>query len=397
MICAVLPLHMSRHLGNSRYTDDYSDGVLYCDELLSQGETHEHVLEQCRETIDSSDLLDAIYHFLCLVEEAMEAESAQRKAETRKTLSVLIQAGLQIALEAVRVVRWSKHAKTVGVKIHDLIIRQNGMSNVYAWQCLQESTDSPTSPDAPPTCQGSFNFKSLSKPSPSSYEVYTIDSETLNQMYQKFRPSPPFAIAVQAINIGEQACTVAIDLAQICGDSVSVSKIEECRRYFSRTVLLKPIILNSNSIKVVQDTRHINEVWHYLKEKRGYSKERLDHLRKWTLYTWDSIFDDTFKICAFVLLNHNVMNPYVVPDAKICDDFQHPVVQIEIMEVRASYRRCGIGGFMVDFIKKQAQKNGYQVLIISEDESKATWGFWKTKGFKKSIYQDGWYEVELCL
>ena len=365
-------------------------------------------LDRLQTTLDPNHLLDAVHGFLETVKRVKEARDASSLTEAK----LMIECGLirdltEIALQAARVVKWTHLADKLCNQLREIRDRQSAVEFVYLNYLRQQEREGLMQDITDPPKTGDWELEKLSSFNPQIYRLFLNNLNNLIVLYETFKVRPYILIATQAIAIGKQACALGNMLYILLEDYRKADTMRLSCLYFTHTVLLSVILKHfENLVFRVHSTHEIREhVWEHLLNQ-GYKASDLQHFRKYALLVVEDIFpgNDGTDICAYALLNHDIMDPFPSPDPDgtprslmDCEeDFKYPFVVIQQLVVRPSYRRCGIGGAFVRYIAKMAKINGYTVVSVEESEQMlATRDFWNVLKFKPSPYCQGWYEREL--
>jgi GNAT superfamily N-acetyltransferase len=365
-------------------------------------------LDRLQTSLDPNALLDAVHECLETMKRVKEARGATSLPEAK----LLIECGLirdltEIALQAARVVKWTPLADKLCDQLREIRDRQSAVEFVYLngirkqkrIRLMQDITDPPKT--------GDWELEKLSSFNPQIYRLFLNNLNNLIVLFETFKVRPFILIATQAIAIGKQACALGNMLYILLEEYKSADAMRLNCFYFTHTILLSAMLKDFDDLVFrVHSTHEIRgRVWEYL-SNHGYKERDLQHLSKYALLVVEDIFpgNDGNDICAYALLNHDIMYPFPSPDPDgtprslmDCEeDFKYPFVVIEKLVVRPSYRHCGIGGAFVRHIAKMARINGYTVVSVEESEQMlATQGFWNVLKFKPSPYCQGWYEREL--
>ena len=365
-------------------------------------------LDALQSSLDSDHLLDSIHAFLESAKEIRETRLASSLPDAKRLIECGLIRGLtEIAIQAVRVVKWTKAADKLRGRLIEMREGQALMELVYHNQHKREMRIRQAQGLTDPPEDGSFELEKLSEFDPEIYRLYLDNLNNLITLYEHFKVRPLISIATQAILIGKQACALANILYILINLKTRADAMRMSYHHFTHSILLSPILRDFDDLICrVHCTHKIREqVWgHVLMQ--GYTDLDLDLFREYALFVVDDPFpsNDEDDICAYAILNHDVMEKFPSPNpdnVERCvtdceDDFKQPIVVIKHLFVRAPYRRCGFGGALVKYIAKMAKINGYQVVSIEEtDDMLATRDFWNAMKFQPSPFCQGWYEMAI--
>lgn len=363
-------------------------------------------LERLQSSLDSDHLLDAIHTFLEAAKEIKEARLASSLPDAKHLIECGLIRGLtEIALQAARIVKWTKEADMLCDKLREMRDGQALMELVYHNQHKREMRIRQAQGVTDPPEEGSFELEKLSEFNPEIYWLFLNNLNNLITLYEHFQVRPLISIATQAILIGKQACALVNILYILINLKTRADAARMLCHYFTHRILLSPILRDFDDLICrVHCTHTIREqVWGHV-SMQGYTDQDLDLFREYALFVVDDPFpsNDGDEICAYAILNHDVMEKFPSPNpdgvlrcvTECEEDFKQPIVVIKYLFVRAPYRRCGFGGALVKYITKMAKVNGYQVVSIEEtDAMLESRIFWNAMKFQPSPFCQGWHEM----
>ena len=352
--------------------------------------------EKCLPYLVPDYLLNSLKELMENLEQTAEMRGACSLTESKIMISNIIESLLEVALQSARIVSWSDNVMYLISQLREIIGMQRALSLVYANQMIQEDIVLQNYAQSYENAlmMGDFQLSTLSRSRPELYNWYIRVLNDIITRYQTFKHRPLFAIAAQGVRIGRDVCTLASILYLILGMDEKAEKMRTFLCHFSVHIMIKPVVLPTLQIhKIDRDSEFKPVVWKHLHDSYGYDLQDLEFFSDYTIWVVEDPFEN--QGCAFAITNFDVTMPFTVPRDDTRIDFKYPYVVIQFLEVEESFKRCGFGTFLVNYLKRVARENNYETLCVDQCYMFNSLPFWKAMRFKPSKSVERWHEFEL--